>query len=185
MKSPSSIIEAFPSCPWQTLPRNLQQKLAVFLQCLHFSCSLRQSNLSAQQTLTILAVPRPPSRPRWASGALGPSSVVREMAPGSPEPQAQRARVSGGPGSADPGHIGALSAFRGHDGKGPETPGTWGPSGALRGPRVLFPQAIASGPPGRGPPELLWTSRLGGSPGASGALGARERPGPPGDPRNP
>ena len=49
--------------------------------------------------------------------------------------------------------MGALADLRGRKEKGPEPPGTWGPSGgslpgALRGPRVLFLHAPASGPLG-------------------------------------
>ena len=67
----------------------------------------------------------------------------------------------------------------------PQAPG--GLPGALKGPRVLFPHAPATGP--LGPPELLGTSRPGGTRWGCRGTGILEPPGgPPGpleDPRAP
>ena len=85
--------------------------------------------------------------------------------------------------------MGALPALRGHEGKGPEPPGTWGPSGGPQGAPGLFPSRTCLGASGgpqsswdpaalrtRGPPRGPRDSWAGAW--ARGAGGPKERRGP-------
>ena len=71
--------------------------------------------------------------------------------------------------------MGALAALRGREGKGPEPPGTWRPSGGPQGAPGPFPSRPRLG--ASGSPRSSW------GPAALGASGVVEGPG--GDPRGP
>ena len=81
-----------------------------------------------------------------------------EVASGSPAPQTgPKGWGPEGPGILLDQDLGPLGAPRGLEGKGPEPPGPWGPSGGPQGTPSPFPRAPASGPLGvpgpTGPPR--------------------------------